>query len=1169
MKLFNKIITTIVAWVVLTSSGLFNLVSASWSKNWGVYYNDLQNHKIFTSGIPQWLTYWFVKIEDAPSWWRQFFSEDAHQFFIPRTKVWQIVDKQGCTYTKSGSVNVYWAWCEPTYDTISTYGSPAPLLINAAIWAWGHKWTIDKERKAVQENNGWEVMNVLNIEHKLNKVQTREWISAFVYVPTIDDNTLSVVNGDYNQYGIAIRLNKDTLSSKWMQNPTTKQQDRFDMVASTPLQDFNNWRLLLMTKNWTQRTLEKMKLNQKTTKWAIWDLYWKPIQKFEESNDNPMHSIVWIWTWKGKGCKWKTPEWEIRWSGNWCYWEETKNNSVESANPMLFVMSYYADTQNNSNQMNKWVYTRVNWLIDYNSWSLNFSNWIVAGNERDPNARTSKWHQQNHTWQYSFNSFSPNGTHLRYAVIQQYVFALKSKEKLRALIASFRPEIVFDLNFISFGWSGFNMTNDISGWAIKDSSASSIAKWGKYSFSTQEVINRQSIWHQKADRNGYVSWQYYNPANWEYKLSPSAIGVGTQINAVFLNDATKWGGTVTIPFEKDNRYAYYWDIGFCWDGITQKEFGEKCDGEGCDKYCQKEEPNFCGNGVIDEIWSYINKQNKEIKIYEQCDPWMFEKDNLNQHMDSSKAGGKMTGKNNPCYSNAEIAQAQKYGLTSCNWKVPEAVMEVERDNEGNLSDLKSDAKVSVKDYPAWTSPKDIRLYQYLFKKNPTTKEIMKIEEMNRLKALSWQEKMKEYTSAQGAVQKNIKEQTMLKESFDEKLCKVIKDNEDRVKDVYSKPEFVNQLVPKDQDPSKQWKYRDEFGKIIPKFSAPFFKKVSTTAPDVNSFMVSDIGKNNKIIILEWIQNVFKEALKDNKPKIDFYRFTAKPEEIGIGKNEATINENTELNDPWNDITFQGSCNPTPQGVKAGNFFQNMRDYYSDKKRDDYVIQKLHLDTDKFWLEPVYWSMLYNNVALAYGFQVYNIVTELDWIGDQPAGTLMKCNPKEIKVKPTTWNQVEIDFDKVYTINNGNKGLNVIKQLKDPKSLVCAWIKEKWATNYHSLLGGTISQSLKDAKGNSFTVNCLKGEDYVQKALQKQLKVNFTRSTDASWQLKPWTVSITAIIENKENNTLEQKPTCHANLNGDITQNNCDEKNFVVGYQKPNKTGLINGNVGNLIGIGSF
>jgi hypothetical protein len=43
--------------------------------------------------------------------------------------------------------------------------------------------------------------------------------------------------------------------------------------------------------------------------------------------------------------------------------------------------------------------------------------------------------------------------------------------------------------------------------------------------------------------------------------------------------------------------------------------------------------------------------------------------------------------------------------------------------------------------------------------------------------------------------------------------------------------------------------------------------------------------------------VFKEALKDNKPKVDFYRFTAKPEEIGIGKNEATINEDTELNDP--------------------------------------------------------------------------------------------------------------------------------------------------------------------------------------------------------------------------------------------------------------------------------
>ena len=34
-----------------------------------------------------------------------------------------------------------------------------------------------------------------------------------------------------------------------MQNPTVKQEDRFDMEASTPLQNYNGWRLLLMTKN--------------------------------------------------------------------------------------------------------------------------------------------------------------------------------------------------------------------------------------------------------------------------------------------------------------------------------------------------------------------------------------------------------------------------------------------------------------------------------------------------------------------------------------------------------------------------------------------------------------------------------------------------------------------------------------------------------------------------------------------------------------------------------------------------------------------------------------------------------------------------------------------------------------------------------------------------------
>lgn len=1165
MKLFNKIITSIVAWVVLTSSWLFNLVSASWSKNWGVDITQTTNNKIFSSWVHHWLFYWFVKLEDAPALWKKFFSEDAHQFYITRTKILDIKDKKWCTYTNSWTMKVYWEWCEPDYDNITSFWSPAPFLINAQE---GNKarWTLKDERKAIYEN--WE--NIAYIQHWLNKTNDKQWITAIKYEPTIDDNKISVVNWEFNNFWVAVRLKDEDLKWKWVTNPQTEKDNRYDANGSTPMQDFSSWRSMVITKNWTSRPLEWIKLNFKDVNTASWWLYWKPIEKFETSNDNPKHSIVWLNNWKWKGCKWKTPEWEIRWNWNWCFWEETVNGAVEAHTDgaKIFKFSYYSNIQDKVNQANRWVYMRVNWLIDYSSDSLWFHNWVLAWTEKDPNNRTRKTtHMLN--WAFSFETFSANSVHRRYAIVQQSTFTIKSIEKLRALIASFRPEVVFALNYLSFEWVWYNPTTNQSGYSIKLSPAT--IKWWRTTTSAARTIQRRSIGEYRADDNWFKSSQFYNGWAGLYKLSPSAIGTGTQLNAVFLNDATKWGGTVTVPFENDNRYTYFWDIGFCWDGITQKEFGEKCDGEGCDKYCQKEEPNFCGNGVIDEIWSYINKQNKEIKIYEQCDPWMFEKDNLNQHMDSSKAGGKMTGKNNPCYSNAEIAQAQKYGLTSCNWKVPEAVMEVERDNEGNLSDLKTDAKVSVKDYPAWTSPKDIRLYQYLFKKNPTTKEIMKIEEMARLKALSWKEKMKEYTSAQGAVQKNIKEQTMLKESFDEKLCKVIKENEDRVKDVYSKPEFVNQLVPKDPLPSwmTEWHYRDEFGKIIPKFSAPFFKKVSTAVPDVTSFMVSDIGKNNKIIILEWIQNVFKEAIKDNKPKIDFYRFTAKPEDIGIGKNEATINENTELSDPWNDITFQGSCNPTPQGVKPTHFFQNMIDYYSDKKRSDYIHQKLHLDPEKFGLEPVYWSMLYNNVALAYGFQVYNIVTELDWIGDQPVRTLMKCNPKEIKVNPTTWNQVEIDFDKVYTINNGNKGLNVIKQLKDPKSLVCAWIKEKWATNYHSLLGGTISQSLKDAKGNSFTVNCLKGEDYVQKALQKQLKVNFTRSTDASWQLKPWTVSITAIIENKENNTLEQKPTCHANLNGDITQNNCDEKNFVVGYQKPNKTGLINGNVGNLIGIGSF
>lgn len=1030
---------------------------------------------------------------------------NVENFFNMNSRVSNSETIKTCEYTPSSNMTLYGgstgASCEPKFVTYSKYGTPNPYLI-VGEGGKGYTYTTKTPPNDAEFRNNVGMAGEVFTPAGATK-------PTLAFIPVVDSSE-PWINNTYNNYGTAAVTKPEYYStfSGIADDIKTQKTIKYDINPSAELNDITEFKQGIARRVLSARLLLRERVTQGGGNYSLYR-FPKDAKFQTEGVDNYIFGTPW----SGK-CQKKFNNGLVY--GTWPDCQSYSTRANHKSKP--FRISFYADVIPELSQINKGVYLRPNKLVGtYNTSQTNFG----------------------------LQGFAGKNDMIRFAVIPRDVVMYKvwgevDNIDFSDLRTNFRPNIVYHLNYVAFvgkqssvNGKAFDGTNYLPcGWKNgKPSMCNHHAVGSDTARSRDAVAIDKSLATKKQDLNGYTSGQYYQGVG--YRLKGSAVGQDSQMNSVFYSN----GGQ--FPYQADNRYAYFLDIGFCGDGLIQTNFGEKCDWPNCSKDCQKFEENKCGNGTIDKIGEYINSTGSKVPVYEQCDYKMFVNDELNQAINATGANGKYDGFNNPCYAPEEKEIAKKYGRTQCQWKVPEATIKVIRDEEKKDGLPK---EVIVENYPAWATTKDIRIFKYLFKKDGTGTEADIKAESTKIKAMPYAQKV---AYLAGKNNPNMLHQSLLSDTFNDKLCAVLNKNEGSANKLCSSP----LIQPKDGAFNCSWFY----GMVNPKYTAPFYTMLPTSGQKLDTWSASTAGIITKKLLPIGFSAVIQQATKSNTP-FNFYKLGNDLNEIGVGITKSNITDSMKLlkNNEGHFTTWQCSREEHSDSVKLRN------QYYvhlsSPKEINDAMPASMsQAEKDKHTIRPIYGAMLYNNVALAYGFQVHNVTTELDELVPIIASA-PKCSEKDTKIRDKGNGVKEIDFSKAFDKHKTDQ------RLKD--GAVCMWVKEENRPEV-SLGNGNINLTLTTPTGERLNLKCVKGDVYLKNA--DSMKFNFQRHK------KNGSAHITFATLNITTGQYEASGTqmCIASLDGGISVEKCDVANFHKGDEKPNSTPLQGGNIGNLIGVNAF
>lgn len=1044
--------------------------------------------------------------------------DNVENFFNMNSRIAKSENINSCDYIPSGWMTLYGGnggeSCEPKFVTYPKYWTPTPFLI---VSKWG-EWYSYVAKPAPHDA---EFRNNVGMTGTIFTPQgaTR---STFSFMPIVDEIEPST-NNSYNDYGNIVLLRPADYDKLWNANAveilTQQKAKKYDINPSAELNSISEFKQWLARRNLTARLLSREKISQGG---GEYNLYWFPEDaKFQtEGVKNYIFGVT------GKGnCKHTYSNGASYGTGKECKnYSNTAWYTVKTMKP--FAISFYADVVPGLAQINKWVYIRPNGLV-----------------------KTDKLGKQN----YGLQGFAGANGQIRFGIIPREVVQYKigwdrDRVDFKDLKSNFRPNVAYHLNYVAFTGNGAKLGQYPFDWTAylkckpggnNPSMCNSHATGGTTARTKDAVAIDKSNATKKHDLNGYTSWQYYQGT--AYRLKGDAVGKDAQMNSVFYSN----GGQ--FPYQSDNRYAYFLDIGFCGDGIVQTQFGEKCDGENCSKDCQKFEVNKCGNGKIDKIWEYTNKEWKQVPVYEQCDYKMFVNDEINKSINATGANGKYDGFNNPCYAPEEKETAKKYGRTACQWKVPEATISVIRaDGENNADKLPKE--VIIENYPAWATTKDIRIFKYLFKKQNNSPEPDIEAERNKINTLPYAKKV---TYLSGKDNPNMLHQSLLDGTFNDKLCSVLNANEGSAEKLCGSPK----IEPKTWNFNCNWYY----GMVNPKYTAPYYTILPTVWAKLDQWKTSTAGIVTSTLLPNWFKNVLLDATKSNSP-FNFYKLWNQLNSIGIGATKVWISNTMKLLVNNNGNFQTGDC----QKVYHSNAINLDSQYYVHLKGNEQAMKNAmpasmsNEEKEKHTIRPIYWAMLYNNVALAYGFQVFNLTTEFD-NPQVKAANLPVCSENGTTLKDLGNGKKEIDLQKTYKdyLNTPN--------FRD--GAVCAWIKEEWKTPI-SLGNGNINFSFTSPSGEHLNLKCISGE-YFAKNIDK-MKFTFQRNKKNANTWLPGAVHTVFADKTVTGYKVRQgAKICIASLDGGISVEKCDVANFQKGDERPNPNPLNWGNIGNLIGVNAY
>ena len=1047
---------------------------------------------------------------------QQKFLDNVENFFNMNSRITSSENLSSCAYTPSGWMTLYGGnWgesCEPKFVTYPKYWTPTPFLI-VGKWGEGYTYTAKPAPNDAEFRNNVGMVGTIFTPQGADR-------STFTFEPVVDENE-TATNNSYNDYG-NITLLRPTEYSKLgtnFQNVGTQKSIKYDINPGAELNDITEFKQGLARRNLTARLLSREKISQGG---GEYNLYWFPQDaKFQtEGVKNYIFGVT------GSGsCKHTYANGSTYGSGKECKnYSNSAGHTVKTMKP--FAISFFADVIPGLSQINKWVYIRPNGLV-----------------------KTDNLGKQN----YGLQGFAGANGQIRFGIIPREVVQYKiggdrDNVDFKDLKANFRPNIAYHLNYVAFTGNGASLGRYPFDWTAylkcgtngsKPYMCNKHATGGSVGRSRDGVAIDKSNATKKHDLNGYTSGQYYQGT--AYRLRGDAVGKDAQMNSVFYSN----GGQ--FPYQSDNRYAYYLDIGFCGDGLIQSQFGEKCDGENCSKDCQKFEVNKCGNGKIDKIGEYTNKEWKQVPVYEQCDYKMFVNDEINKTINSTSATGKYDGFNNPCYAPEEKETAKKYGRTACQWKVPEATISVVRE-DGELNKDKLPKEVVVENYPAWATTKDIRIFKYLFKKQNNSADPDIETERTKINALPYSQKV---TYLSGKDNPNMLHQSLLDETFNDKLCSVLSANEGSADKLCSSPK----IEPKTWNFNCNWYY----GMVNPKYTAPFYTMLPPTWQKIDQWRTSPAGLITPQLIPNGFKNVLLDSTKLNAP-FNFYKLGNQLANIGVGATKASISTTTKLLANNNGNFQTGNCQKVyhPDSIRLDS------QYYVHLLGNDQALKKAmpatmsDAEKEKYTIRPIYWAMLYNNVALAYGFQVFNLTTEFDnpQIKDL---NLPVCSENGTKLKDLWNGKKEIDLQKTYK--------NFLNVPNFKTGAVCAWVKEEGKTPI-SLGGWNINFSFRTPSGEQVNLKCINGE-YFAKNVDK-MKFTFQRNKKNANTWLKWAVHTVFADKTTTGYQVRQgAKICIASLDGGISVEKCDVANFQKWDEQPNPTPLNWGNIGNLVGVNAY
>ena len=1131
----KNIKTVITLWVLASLS-----LIVPW-KVWAVWWQEILNKTDHLFAPEKW--------NYTANGWNDFYSP-LGQFRnvepVGKDKVWKekgFLDSwDTCNITENWSLTTYWMssgghTCEPKAIYVPIMWSPVAVKV---IYPWGLGDVKDISLS-------WWGIAKFNMNSRINWMSWITWVSDSIkqanlaYLPI--PNEWWAANGRYNKSSIVALLDETDLQSMNLQN-SVNRLDRIssDLNASTPMWEkmtfmdkaLKNQIILPRIINWNFVTDE--------TKRANYSFYWIPTNWYE-SLANPTTA-----TWKlifnqnrHSNCKyqttigWKpTVIWEAGWK--WCS-NHVKNSEVN----LVFRTSRYADNTWSLNQINRWAYQRLNRLAYHNpAKDRNFWMSGVVMNHKARFGIIAEWANMFKKWSTTWDS---NDTFT-----------------WNQLSMSFRPEMLFHLNLINTSSWGWAYDKHDQSWVWHEWATNSTTK---QTYHWEAQTNQQtSLTHsdtkKAADYNWFKSWLigFSNEVTKQYAIAGSEVWKATQFNQVFLNK-DYW---LTVPYGSDNRYWYTLDIGFCGDGIIQHTFGEKCDWPGCSIDCQKMEESTCGNGKLDVIDTYKNANWKDVKIYEQCDPWMFKNDNINPKLDSVWAWGKYDGNNNPCYSVAEANIAKKFGLNACNWKVPDWVLNAE-EKWDKTTWLKVDVSISA--LPAWATPLDIRLFKYIVPlQNGIANPKPRIDELNQL---SHEERIKFLIGKWVDSQWNsLKLPVVLKDTYNKPLCDVISNLENKTTQICADPKTKWATWHTTKLNTKKFNLGvcERFlGNIWPYYTAPFTATIKQWWPVNFTTWKTTLpsGINSNLIFPNGLKIIEKDTdIKD----VNVFKLWVDINTIGKGKTKTVVDKDTELV-PVDDsditkLLTSWACNPNYDTATT----RKEAVLYYDKS-----LNGLNLPPAKFnaiknthTALPVYTSTLYNNVALSFWYSVVNIITDLN-DPKQAQSNFMQCSMDKVTIKKEAPLQSKVDITNAFKKRDFSSLItgNVIN-----KTYFCAFVMEDKDTTARSLISGGVNQTVKLPDWKTVTTNCVDWTKWLSMITNNQLTFNVTRTKDAAWKVKPWAVYVTHFEPINWWPTVQQSAfLCTADLAGNGQfKTYCNEENWALGDQKPRSNEISWGNVWN-------